>query len=166
MQLIHYTNLLHSLYNCFALSLCMWCGSSNVCSLDCDTTGMMSPHAGAMGGTPRVNYQQMPAVQQLQYAQQQGMGSGASPASGVTPTQHAAAPVRPGMPQHSSGMTPTPGQGMLLSLTGFSLSHWFSRDALPIGIGSDGSPRSAVQSRATVFLHRSLIFLSVLFTCS
>ena len=119
----------------------MRCGLKNVCSLDCDAIGMMSPHAGTMGGTPTVNYQQMPAVQQLQYAQQQGMGSGASPASGVTPTQHAAAPVRPGMPQHSSGMTPTPGQGMLLSLTGFSLSHWFSRDAPPIGIGSDGSPR-------------------------
>ena len=119
----------------------MRCGLKNVCSLDCDTIGMMSAHAGTMGGTPRVNYQQMPAVQQLQYAQQQGMGSGASPASGVTPTQLAAAPVRPGMPQHSSGMTPTPGQGMLLSLTGFSLSHWFSRDAPPIGIGADGSPR-------------------------
>ena len=81
------------------------------------TLGMMSPHAGSVGATPRPNYQQLPAGQQFQYAQQQqGMGSGASPASGMTPSQHAAAPVRPGMPQHPSGMNFTPGQGMLSPL--------------------------------------------------
>ena len=99
-----------------------------VCTLACDTLGMMSPHAGSVGGIPRPNCQQLPAGQQFQYAQQQqGMGSGASPASGMTPSQHGAAPVRPGMPQHPSGMNSTPGQGMLSTLTAFRLVHWLSR---------------------------------------
>lgn len=83
---------------------------------------MMSPHAGNMGGTVRViNYQQpqqqqqqQPSgQQQYQINLQQGMGGGASsPASGMNPSQHAATPLRPGMPQHT---TPTPaGPGMLL----------------------------------------------------
>ena len=92
--------------------------------LACNTIGMMSPHAGSMGGTPRINYQQLSAGQQFPYPQQPGMGSGASPVSGMTSSQHAAAPVRPGMPQHPSGMNPSPGQGMLLSLPAVCLTGY------------------------------------------
>ncbi len=71
-------------------------------------------------GTP----QQGLTVQQYPYPHHPGMQPG-QPSPAQPGFQHAATPVRPGMPQHPPGINPNTGQGMkaLISLSGAFLSR-------------------------------------------